>query len=243
MEDDAGSDLREDPFQRAWKRAANIPGWLTEAQARRLWDEASKLSPSSRILEIGSHRGRSTTVLGLAVERRQGRVVAIDPFVEGRLFGGGTTRDEFEANIAGAELGEVVQLVRDYSTKLRPRWNESLDLLYIDGKHDYWTCTDDFKWSVHLPPEGVVLVHDAFSSIGVTLCILAKVLPSRRLSYEGRSGSLATFRRRSPTLRDRARIVRELPWWARNIVIKILLRSGLKALTPLLGHEGEYDPF
>ena len=58
-----------------------------------------------------------------------------------------------------------------------------MDLLYIDGKHDYWTFTDDLRWAAFLPEGGRVLVHDAFSSIGVTLGVLARVLPSSSLRY------------------------------------------------------------
>ena len=38
--------------------------------------------------------------------------------------------------------------VVDYTTKLRPDGGrEPFDLLYMDGKHDYWTYTDDLRWA------------------------------------------------------------------------------------------------
>ena len=40
-----------------------------------------------------------------------------------------------------------------------------------------------------------------------------------------------------------ARILRELPWWARNVVVKILLRLRLRAVARHLGHDGPYDPY
>ncbi len=116
-------------------------------------------------------------------------------------------------------------------------------LLYIDGKHDYWTFTDDLKWSAHLRPAGAVLVHDSFSSIGVTLGILAKVLPSSRLRYERRAGSLALFRLARPARSDRGRILAELPWWLRNVGIKVLLRLRLRPLARRFGHDSPYDPY
>ena len=72
-----------------------------------------------------------------------------------------------------------MELVADYSTRARPEWQRPLDLLYIDGKHDYWTVSDDLRWAGHLPPGAAVLVHDAFSSIGVTLGLFRHVLGSR----------------------------------------------------------------
>jgi hypothetical protein len=232
-----------DAFESAWELADTVPGWLTKEQARRLWDEASALPPGSSAVEIGSHKGRSTLVLGRAVQRRQGTLYAIDPFVEGKLFGGQTTKATFHATIARADLDSVVVHVDDYSTRVRQGWTDSPALLYIDGKHDYWTCSDDLAWRSRLDEGAAVLVHDAFSSIGVTTAILAKVLFSRDLAYEGREGSLATFRRRAPRLSDRGRIIRELPWWLRNVAVKVLLRLRLRPVARVLGHTGNYDPY
>jgi Methyltransferase domain len=240
---DPAADGASQRFDEIWPAASQIPGWLTEQQARLLWREAGQLRPGGVAVEIGSHQGRSTTVLGAAVKQLGGSVVAIDPFVEGRLFGGKPTRTSFEDNIRSAGLDEVIRLRPEYSTRLRPRWSEPIDLLYVDGKHDYWTCSDDLKWSERVSPEGPVLVHDAYSSIGVTLSILLRVLPSRRLTYVEREGSLALFRVQQPTVPDRLRIVAELPWWIRNVFIKVLLRLRLRKVASALGHEGPYDPY
>ena len=227
----------------AWARARDISGWLKEGQARLLWDEAIALGPGSTVLEIGSHQGRSTVVLGTAARARGGSVIAVDPFVEGRLFGGLSTKELFRRNVADAGLDEVVELVQDYSTRVRPTWNRPFDLLYIDGKHDYWTLSDDLRWAVHLPPGGAVVVHDCFSSIGVTLGILRHVLFGSGLAYERRSDSQALFRVRRPTAADRMRIVRELPWWVRNVFIKVLLRLRLRRVARAFGHDSPYDPY
>ena len=230
-------------FARAWELADQVPGWLTQAQARLLHDQARRLGPGAVALEIGSHQGRSTIVLAAALAARGARLVAMDPFVEGRLFGGTPTRQKFERHVAEAGVADHVDLVAEYSTRARPTWDRPLDLLYIDGKHDYWTLSDDLRWAVHLPPGAAVLVHDAFSSIGVTLGLVRHVLPSRTLAYEGRAGSLALFRVRRPGLRDRARMAAQLPWWVRNVGIKVLLRLRLRAVARLFGHDSPYDPY
>jgi len=230
-------------FEDAWAIAEPIPGWLTREQARVLWDAARRLPGGARIVEIGSHQGRSTVVLGCAARDRGIRLTAVDPFVQGRLFGGAPTRGTFEKNIASAGLTDVVELVAEYSTRLRQRWTQRFDLLYVDGKHDYWTFTDDLRWSEHLRTGGEILVHDCFSSIGVTSGVLAVVLPGRRYTYVDRAGSLARFRLRRPAARDRARILRELPWFLRNVGIKVLLRLRLHAVARAVGHTGRYDPY
>jgi hypothetical protein len=140
-------------------------------------------------------------------------------------------------------VADRIDLVVDYSTRLRRAWRTPFDLLYIDGKHDYWTASDDLRWAGRLPPGADVLVHDAFSSIGVTLALLAHVLPSRNLAYAERAGSLARFVVGRPSAADRLRFVRQLPWFARNVVVKVLLRLRLYPLARALGHAGRVDPY
>jgi predicted O-methyltransferase YrrM len=244
MLDDPGQDASGVAgWTAAWARAEAVPGWLKEGQARLLWDEATALSPGSTMLEIGSHQGRSTVVLGTAARRLGGHVIAVDPFVEGRLFGGLSTHDKFVAHVRDAGLTDVVELVQDYSTRLRPTWDRPFDLLFIDGKHDYWTLSDDLRWAVHLPAGAAVVIHDCFSSIGVTLGILRHVLFGSRLAYERRADSQALFRVRRPSAADRVRILRQLPWWVRNVVIKVFLRLRLRPIARLLGHDSPYDPY
>jgi predicted O-methyltransferase YrrM len=230
-------------FDSVWANASSVPGWLSEDQARALWDAVCRLPEGATVVEIGSHQGRSTIVLGHAARMVGARVVAIDAFVDGRLFGGASTRDRFETNVAEAGLDDVVELVVGYSTKLRPTWTRPIDALYIDGKHDYWTYVDDLRWSEHLPDGGEILVHDCFSSIGVTAGTLVKVLCGNRYTYLDRCRSLARFTVRAPRLGDRLRVVAQLPWFLGNVFLKVLLRLRLRRVAGWFGHHGPYDPF
>lgn len=232
---------QSEDFEATWALAASIGGWLTRDQARLLWEEVRRLDPCPRVLEIGSHQGRSTVVLARA--RGDVRVTAIDPFVEGRKFGGRRTLRSFEDNLARAGVRARVTHVDARSTDLRRGWREPQDLIYVDGKHDYWTCSDDLRWAAYLSSGSRLLVHDAFSSIGVTLALLRWILPSRNLRYLGRTGSLARFEVAQPTAADRLHVVAELPWWTRNVVIKVLLRLRLSGLGHALGHHQAADPY
>ena len=225
-------------FEAAWARAEPVGGWLTHDQGRALWQAAHQVPAGGRILEIGSHQGRSTIVLACAAREAGAKVLAVDPFIAGGVFGGAGTRDLFAANIDAAGLTDVVRLIPEKSTALRPNWQEPLAMLFVDGKHDYWTVRDDLRWTRHLPAGAPVLVHDAFSSIGVTLALLIHVLPGTQLRYLGREGSLARFETRPPSARDRLRMLAELPWFARNITIKIALR-----LARLTGYRRTPDPY
>jgi hypothetical protein len=39
------------------------------------------------------------------------------------------------------------------------------------------------------------------------------------------------------------RVLRELPWFARNLVIKVLLRLRIGKVASALGHAGTADPY
>ena len=239
----AAVDPSEDGFEEAFALADPISGWLTRDQARALWDAAVGLPPGSHVVEIGSHRGRSTVVLARALARSGGRLTAVDAFVDGPRYGGAATRDALAAHLERAGVWGIVDVVTGRSQDVRSRWSEPIDLLWVDGKHDYWTCSDDLRWAEHLPPNGRCLVHDAFSSIGVTTCLLVHVLPSRRLRLEGRVGSLALLELRTPSGADRRRFVAQLPWFLRNVGLKVLLRLRLGGIARRLGHDGPFDPY
>lgn len=230
-------------FDAVWPIANDAAGWLTREQAVLLHECAAALGTVATVVEIGSYEGRSTLMLASALRRDGSIVVAIDPWTENWKFGAVGTRDRFRRNLQRASLTDRVRVVADRSQSVRPGWDLPIDLLFIDGKHDVWSFADDLRWSEHSVPGSHVLVHDCFSSVGVTLGVLARVLPSRRLTYVDRVGSLARFRLSPPTPADRLRILAEMPWWMRNVLVKIALRLRVPTMARALGHEGPADPY
>ena len=230
-------------FERTWAIANEAAGWLTRDQAALLHSTAATLGRDATVVEIGSYEGRSTLMLASGLQHEGSKVVAIDPWTENWKFGAVGTRDRFSEHLRRAGLTDRVRVVAERSQTVRPAWQGPLDLLFIDGKHDVWSFMDDLRWSDHGVPGSFVLVHDCFSSVGVTLGVLAGVLPSRRLSYVDRVGSLARFRLARPSVADRLRIIGELPWWLRNVAVKVALRLRWARLTRALRHEGSADPY
>lgn len=219
-----------------------LPGWLTRDQAEALYEAASTVSSGGRVVEIGSHHGRST--IALASGARAGvRVIAIDPFPSDWRYGGPDTEQSLRANLDEAGLTDRVEVRVTTSSLARQSWESHVDLVFVDGKHDVWSTIHDLGWARHLPLGGHLLVHDSFSSIGVTLALLLRVLPSRDLRYLSRTGSLAILERTRPGWRDRWRIVCQLPWWVRNVAVKILLRLRLRPVAQWLGHHDDADPY
>lgn len=244
--DDRDQPVAEQPpsdWPTLWAAIDTIPGWLTEAQARVLRTAVQDLPRGATVVEIGAHRGRSTTVLASA--RPDLRVVAIDPFIRTRLLPGAIVEDELRANLERLGVTERVELLVSTSRKARTSWSEPIDLLWIDGKHDVVSLLQDLRWRRFLPAGGPVYVHDAFSSIGVTLGLIINQTSGRRaLRFRRRTGSLAHFTFEASGSAARRHFAAQLGWWLRNILVKVLLRLRLSAVARwVFGHTGAADPF
>lgn len=238
-------------FEAVWERAGAVEGWLTPEQGRKLHQAARTLDPGSTIVEIGSFRGRSTIVLAASAPTGAA-VVAIDPHRGGDrgpqeiapdAARGDADHAAFTANLAAAGVSHRVRHVRKLSSGALGDVAGDVDLLFVDGAHRLGPARDDIvRWGDRVGDTGTMLVHDAFSSVGVTLALLSTTALSRGWKYVGRVGSLAEYRRSELSFRDRlvdaARQASQLPWFARNLAIKCLIVARLGRLTRLLGHRG-----
>jgi predicted O-methyltransferase YrrM len=237
-------------FTEVWGPAADVEGWLSEGQARRLWDRASALRPPARVVEIGSYRGRSAIVLGRAA--REGvEVVAIDPHagtdrgpreIHGPAAAGEADHRAFLANLERAGVAGAVRHVRRPSQEALHAVEGPVSLLFVDGAHRYRPARDDLaRWGARVRPGGTLLVHDAFSAVGVTLAQLRLLAHSGDFRYVGRTRSLAEYRRQPMAGRARVanalRQLAQLPWFARNLAVKLALVLRLRPVARALGSE------
>jgi len=226
---------------------------MTDAQARRLWDAARGVRPGSQIVEIGSYRGRSAIVLARAAPDGTD-VVAIDPHagndrgpqeIEGYASEAESDHQAFLGNLDHAGVSGRVRHVRLPSAQAHAEVGGEVALLYIDGAHRYGPARDDIRdWGARVAPGGTMLIHDGFSAIGVTLATLRLLVPSRDFRYIGRSGSLVEYRREpAPVLRNALHQLAELPWFLRNVLVKVALSAHLRPLARLLGHRSGDWPY
>ena len=191
-------------FADALAAVAGVEGWLSDDQARRLWDRARSVHPGGLIVEIGSYRGRSAIVLARAVEGRA-EVIAVDPHagndrgprqIHGTSAQGEADNRAFRENLERAGVAGAVRHVRRASQAALEEVEGPVDLLYVDGAHRFGPARADVvRWGARVRPGGTLMVHDAYSSIGVTLALLSAITAGRSFVYVGRSRSLAEYRR------------------------------------------------
>jgi glycosyltransferase involved in cell wall biosynthesis len=152
-------------------RMRSIEGWLEDDEADLLIAITAKaLSAHDKphsIVEIGSYCGRSTIVFGsvarllstdakiFAVDPHDGKVGALDQGV----VTGKPTLERFKRNIEAAGLTEYVETIQSHSYEVN--WNKPIQVLFIDGLHDYTNVARDFfqfeQWVV---AGGYIAFHD-----------------------------------------------------------------------------------
>jgi hypothetical protein len=184
-------------------------------------------------------------------------IVAIDPHagndrgpqeIEGFEDEAAVDSKVFLTNLERAGVRDRVTYVRKFSHDALDDVEGPIDMLHIDGAHRYGPASDDIvSWGARVVDGGSILIHDSFSSVGVTLAIAAKLAFSGSWRYVGRSRSLAEYRREAVTgtqrLANVGRQLAQLPWFARNVAIKVLIVAKLPRATRLLGHTGENWPY
>ena len=147
-------------WRRTWEMVGPLEGWLLEPEGRWLFDAARSLAPHSVVLEIGSFKGRSTCCLASGCGSRA-RIFAIDTFDGGPNLPRANSLPEFNANLSRCGVSELVQPVVGLSAEIAKTWSRPIDLLFIDGSHNYEDVLADFSgFFPHVVPGGLVAMHD-----------------------------------------------------------------------------------
>jgi len=108
---------------------AEVPGWLTDEEGEALYDLARACTGAGVIVEIGSWKGKSTICLGRgSLAGAAVPIYAIDPHADYR-FG------DFKANVDRAGITDLVRPVTSLSQSAADEFQESIELLFVDGSH------------------------------------------------------------------------------------------------------------
>ena len=185
----------------AWQAARDIPGFLTEAEARFLGMAAACAPRGGEVLEIGSFKGKSTVMLAKVAERYgHGQITAIDPhnfnspeLADHRKAPGASSFDEFLSNLDATNVRDRVEVQRAFSGDVAAAWNRPIRFLWIDGDHGYAGVKADFDgFARRVIPGGIVAFHDALHEFSGPIRVFVEdVLGSDRYGAAGFVGSIA----------------------------------------------------
>jgi predicted O-methyltransferase YrrM len=140
-----------------------VDGWFSDADARLLARCVAGTPHESAhlVVEIGSYKGRSTTLIGLAVRQLSLplRIITIDPHA-GYPFGDHTnTYDTLISTLRNFGLLDQIEVRRARS--LDVRIDEPVALAFIDGLHDPESVSADVHHVLgKIAPGGLIAMHD-----------------------------------------------------------------------------------
>jgi len=150
-------------FYQIQKIVGFIDGWLNPPVVSLLFRLSKRLPSRPVIVEIGSWKGKSTVLLQLS--RPDATVFAIDPFTGSHEheeeFGEVDTYEDFLKNINAHCDASKVSVIRKKSVEAIHEVPEAIDMLWIDGSHDYKDVKSDFELYFPKLKEGAwIAMHD-----------------------------------------------------------------------------------
>ena len=181
---------------------ADVPGWLTDEEGEALYDLARACTGKGVIVEIGSWKGKSTICLGLG--SRAGAslpIYAIDPHADYR-FG------DFKTNVERAGIADLVRPIAALSQPAADKFDAPVELLFVDGSHEYDLVLEDFeKWVPKVVDGGWVAFHDTTWTKGPRKVVAQGIYRSSRFKDAKFVVGSTTVARKVErnSLRDRAR--------------------------------------
>lgn len=158
-----------------------VKGFLADDEAEALYQMALENSANGPVLEIGSYCGKSTIYLGLAAQKNNSVVYALDhhrgseehqlgeEYHDKELYdeqaGLMDTFKDFRRNMRAAQLDDTVVPLVSSSAVVAKHWQTPLSMVFIDGGHSFEAALTDYQsWASWVKPGGILAIHDIFFS-------------------------------------------------------------------------------
>ena len=142
----------------------SIPsGWNYPPKSHREFVEwlINRIKPEVTV-ELGVDYGYSSFLMALCQENPVYGVDCFDISVHGAR-----EDDDYQFVMSVKEkLGlDNLEIIKGYFDDVAKTWDKEIDLLHIDGLHDYENCKNDCDtWAPLLKEDGVILFHDTISN-------------------------------------------------------------------------------
>jgi predicted O-methyltransferase YrrM len=161
LKDKFDKDLKD--FKSVYHLIEPVPGFLKSPMQEQWFFKAARKSPAdATIVEIGSFQGRSTVSFALGCIGSKKKIYAIDLFEgDNNMYGSGDFLTSFKNNLKNAGVEEYVIPVKKHSLEVAATWTLPIDILFIDGSHEYEDVKADFEaFYPYVKKGGVIAFHD-----------------------------------------------------------------------------------
>jgi predicted O-methyltransferase YrrM len=148
-----------------------VNGFLTENEAVELFRITQKIKSINPVaVEIGSWQGKSALCIAKGLKKKfsKPKLYCIDPFdasghpLYAQIVGDNNVlKSIFIRNMERNETLSIITILQGFSQDFSKGFAEKIDLLFIDGNHDYEFVLRDFEeWSPYVKQDGFIAFHD-----------------------------------------------------------------------------------
>lgn len=178
-------------------------GQISNKAGELLYTLAKNCKGKGVIVEIGSWRGGSTICLGKGSKvGNKVKVYAIDPYKNGglRIF------KELKKNIKNAKVDDIIVPIVKTSEEAAKDFNKPVELIFIDGNHEYGYVKLDFElWFPKLINGGIIAFHDTHL-LGPKKVVEELVYKSKKIKRIGVIDSITFAKKvKQNSIKDRLR--------------------------------------
>jgi predicted O-methyltransferase YrrM len=122
----------------------------------------NRINPQLTV-ELGVDYGYSAFFL--ALNNRKNKVIGIDCFETEKHSIRESDDYQFVLDIREKLKLDNLEIIKGYFDDVAKTWDQKIDLLHIDGLHDYDNCKNDCDtWAPFLQENGVIIFHDTISA-------------------------------------------------------------------------------
>ena len=150
---------------------------LTRTELVLLYWLSSSLNIGSKVVEIGSYLGASSCFLAAGLRSKGGMLHCVDTWTNiGMTEGKRDTYDEFITNTRS--FSESIAIHRGLSKGIARSFQSSVDLLFVDGDHNYEAVSSDLQsWLPKLQEFSWIIMHDYKWEPGVKKAVEEIIFP------------------------------------------------------------------
>lgn len=186
-----------------------IEGFLSLKEGLLLYNLARNCKGRGVIVEIGSYKGKSTAWLAMGSKNGKNvKIYAVDPHkptsaIEGV---GKDSLQDFKKNMKYLEVKDIVTPIVKTSKSAAENFKEPVELIFIDGSHEYEDVKMDFElWYPKVIDGGIMAFHDTIGWPGPKRVVEECVFRSNNFKKVSFKGSI-TFAQKVKKIEKRDRI-------------------------------------